>query len=185
LEAIRTSAHTHEVRIGQLLSAAPHWDNPRNHCISILDVLQDPDNADLKFIVMHLCIQFNYPLFDTVGEVVHCRNCSGFQFQSEFGRNRDCNFTNFVEDPDIYPDGKFHPASPWVDSTYQKPTHPITRTECWPRVSIIDFGLSRQYDPSFGPPRFGGDNTPPEHRTPKLKCNPFPTDIYFLGNLMR
>jgi serine/threonine protein kinase len=63
----------------------------------------------------------------------------------------------------------------------------ITRTECWPRYYIIDFGLSRRYDPSKGPPLErvipGGDLNPPEYAG--AECNPFPADIYCLGNLLK
>ncbi|KAJ7100635.1 hypothetical protein B0H15DRAFT_456651 [Mycena belliarum] len=103
--------------------------------------------------------------------------------------HRDCIFTNIVQEPAVYPDGDFYPAEPWMDSAHEHLAHPITRTECWPRYHIIDFGLSRQYDPSHGLPRegiiLGGDKSPPEHRMESPICNPFPTDIYFLGNLVR
>ncbi len=65
-----------------------------------------------------------------------------------------------------------------------------TRTTCWPRYYIIDFGHSRRYDPADGIPHErvlrGGDKSAPGHRNPDdLLCNTFPTDIYYLGNLLR
>ncbi|KAJ7364288.1 hypothetical protein DFH08DRAFT_270587 [Mycena albidolilacea] len=51
---------------------------------------------------------------------------------------------------------------------------------------LIDFGLSRRYGPANGPPWEGipgGDKSPPEH-TRRAACDSFPTDIYFLGNLI-
>jgi hypothetical protein len=31
----------------------------------------------------------------------------------------------------------------------------------------------------------GGDKTAPEHQNGDTPCNPFPTDVYYLGNLVR
>ncbi|KAL1945818.1 hypothetical protein VTO73DRAFT_1820 [Trametes versicolor] len=57
---------------------------------------------------------------------------------------------------------------------------------------FIDFGLSRRYDPMDGPPREhpirGGDKSVPEFQPGVWKgelLDPFPTDIYYLGNLIR
>ncbi|KAK6968987.1 kinase domain-containing protein [Favolaschia claudopus] len=191
LKAVSTSAHPHEAAIGQLMTASPHSEDPRNHCISIQDIVQDPYDSDIHLLVMPICIPLDRPMFDTVGEVVDCirQILEGIQYMhGNYIAHRDCNFTNVMQDPAVYPDGNFHPASPWMDSSYSHRSRPITRTECWPRYLIIDFGLSRRYDPSRGPPLegiiLGGDKSPPEHQK-NLQCNPFPTDIYFLGNLLR
>ena len=64
-----------------------------------------------------------------------------------------------------------------------------SRTWRPPRYFLIDFGLSRLYDPTNGPPLDtplrGGDKTAPEHQDRVTPCNPFPTDVYYLGNLVR
>lgn len=66
-----------------------------------------------------------------------------------------------------------------------------TRTECPPRYLFIDFGLSIRYLPDDGPhlemPVRGGDKTAPEHTgfNYTIPCDPFATDIYYLGNLIR
>lgn len=64
-----------------------------------------------------------------------------------------------------------------------------SRTRRPTRYLLIDFGLSRQYDPANGPPLedplHGGDRSAPEHQDGKTPCNPFPTDVYYLGNLVR
>jgi len=53
----------------------------------------------------------------------------------------------------------------------------------------MDFSLSRQYEQINGPPLDkpipGGDKTAPEHQDGKTLCNPFPTDVYYLGSLVR
>lgn len=89
---------------------------------------------------------------------------------------------------------------------YPKPWHPVTinrtidykfwglkhhtRTERPVKYYFIDFGLSRHYKPEERPPMepiiLGGDKSPPEHNDPEsLACDPFPTDVYFIGNLIR
>ncbi|KAI0041523.1 hypothetical protein FA95DRAFT_1501343, partial [Auriscalpium vulgare] len=63
-----------------------------------------------------------------------------------------------------------------------------------PRYYLIDFGLSRYYDPADGAPldtmRWGGDKSVPEFRgyspgRDRPLHNPFPTDIYYIGNMLR
>ena len=64
-----------------------------------------------------------------------------------------------------------------------------TRTWRPPRYLLIDLGLSRLHDPANGPPLDtplrGGDKSAPEHQDRTTPCNPFPTDVYYLGNLVR
>jgi hypothetical protein len=72
---------------------------------------------------------------------------------------------------------------------YRGKTEGRTRTWCRPRYYLIDLGLSRQYDPANGPPleipiRGGDTKSAPEHRDIETPCNPFPTDIYYVGNLV-
>jgi hypothetical protein len=56
---------------------------------------------------------------------------------------------------------------------------------------LIDFGLSLSYDPKDGPPLAwpvrGGDKTVPEIQGEKYseKCDPFPVDIYGIGNMIK
>ena len=64
-----------------------------------------------------------------------------------------------------------------------------TRTQRPPKYYFIDFGLSRRYSPDdtspLAFPIFGGDKTVPEFQNSKKPMNPFPTDIYYLGNMIR
>jgi hypothetical protein len=66
---------------------------------------------------------------------------------------------------------------------------PLRRTKKPVRYHIIDFGLSKRYNPFDGPPRdyyvMGGDKTIPELQRPDELCDPFAVDVYFLGNVMR
>ena len=57
-----------------------------------------------------------------------------------------------------------------------------TRTQRPPRYYLIDFGLSRQYESQNSLDICHG--SAPEHQI-GAQCNPFSTDIYYLGNLVR
>ncbi|KAK7053653.1 kinase domain-containing protein [Favolaschia claudopus] len=192
LKAVSTTVHPHEVEIAQLFSSLPHLGNPRNHCIPTIEVLPDPEVPDGQIIVMPLLVSFTKPGFETVGEVIACwrQIFEGIHYMHEnFVAHRDCGINNIMQDPtNLYPDG-FHPVRHWRNASYEGFARYITRSECWPRYYIIDFGHSRRYDPADGPPHeniiYGGDKSPPEHAGEAMACNPFPTDIYFLGNVLK
>lgn len=107
--------------------------------------------------------------------------------------NSDCTGLNVMMDgSEIYPKG-FHPRrfdrSPNFTSSAQQK---YTRTQRPPKYYWIDFGLSARFDPSEEFPRVpilrGNDKSVPEHQDPDYEtqlANPFPTDIYYLGNLIR
>lgn len=92
------------------------------------------------------------------------------------------------------------------DSMYPEPFHPVkknmrrdwkgrakyhSRTQRPPRYYWIDYGHSLRYPPDSGPvlqlPQEGGDHSVPEFRGDlyNVPSDPFATDIYYLGNLIR
>ncbi|KAJ6498750.1 hypothetical protein C8R45DRAFT_925487 [Mycena sanguinolenta] len=70
------------------------------------------------------------------------------------------------------------------------PMRRTTRARTGCPSNTINFGISRRYDPAEGPwpplePAIRGrDKSLPEY-SKTWECDPFPTDIYFLGNLIR
>jgi hypothetical protein len=85
----------------------------------------------------------------------------------------------------MYPKG-FHPVQINRNRNFNGAAKAYTRTQRPPVYYLIDFGLSRQYasrDVTDLPLR-GGDKSAPEHQLRRL-CNPFQTDIYYIGNLVR
>lgn len=72
LKWISKKIHPFEVEIGQFFSSQPLANDPRNHCIPLLDVLQDPEDDDRQIIVMPRMIEISRPVFETVGEVIDC-----------------------------------------------------------------------------------------------------------------
>ena len=89
----------------------------------------------------------------------------------------------------LYP--KFHPALPSYAPDGKTSLGYRSRTVRPPTYYIVDFGISRRYSADDTAPRanpiLGGDKSVPEHQGEKAyqMCDPFPTDIYYLGNLIR
>jgi hypothetical protein len=83
----------------------------------------------------------------------------------------------------------FHPAVIDRSKDFRRKAKWHSRTRRPTRYLLIDFGLSRRYDPANGPPLDlpirGGDKSAPEHQDRVTPHNPFPTDVYYLGNLVR
>ena len=101
----------------------------------------------------------------------------------------DCTSGNIMLDPsDMFPKS-FHPAKIRRSKDFRRKAKWYSRTRRPTRYLLIDFGLSRRYDPANGPPLDkplrGGDKSAPEHQDRVTPCNPFPTDVYYLGNLVR
>src|SRR5712675_1955016 len=102
---------------------------------------------------------------------------------------RDCTAANIMFDlSNMYPES-FHPVAIERSKDFRRKAKWYSRTRRPTRYLLIDFGLSRRYDPANGPPLEkplrGGDKSAPEHRDMNTPCNPFPTDVYYLGNLVR
>lgn len=65
-----------------------------------------------------------------------------------------------------------------------------TRTQRPPRYWLVDFGLTQYYDPAKGSPLDwairGRDRSVPEfQRRSRPLVDPFPVDVYYLGNWVR
>ncbi|KAI0311022.1 hypothetical protein OF83DRAFT_1069524, partial [Amylostereum chailletii] len=193
-----------EPEISRFLSKPSLRDDPKNYCVPIFDVLQVPSNpATEAIIVVPLLKRVNEPRFETFGEivafftqmfevrpVVHPRG--GIQFMHKHGvAHRDCTFNNIMMDATpMYP-RPWHPTNPERRRDWKGRAHHYSRTQRPVKYYWIDFGHSRRYNLADGPPlerpQPGGDYMAPEHAEELLDtpCDPFPTDIYYLGNLVR
>ncbi|KAF7326179.1 Protein kinase domain-containing protein [Mycena kentingensis (nom. inval.)] len=152
LKCISKRTNPHEVLIATLFSTPEMAGQPANHCIPVLEVLQDPYDAegDTEILVMPRLMRFDEPAFDTVGEVVDCfrQVFEGVLFMHEnYVAHRDLTLLNIMQDPSkLFPRG-FHPVNYALDPSNEGPAYCVTRTQCWPRYYLIDFGMSRRYDP--------------------------------------
>ncbi|KAH9166397.1 kinase-like domain-containing protein [Lactarius sanguifluus] len=183
LKKVLPEKRPHELQISQMFLA---MEDSRNHCVPLLDVIKLP-NSGHQLMVMPFLRPFDNPHFQTFGEFAafFTQVCEGLQFMHERNvAHRDCTANNIMLDP--YPNG-FHPTqiNRRPDSKGRR-AKGHTRTMRPPRYYLIDFGLSREYASrdAFDAPECGGDRSAPEHRDGG-RCNPFQTDIYYLGNLVR
>jgi hypothetical protein len=95
-------------------------------------------------------------------------------------------------DCELYPEG-WHPLQPEYNRSYTGPsTQAYTRTQRPPRYLWIDFGLALHFKDPDHPPVYyrnpGTDKSVPEFKErfgDPTPYNPFATDIYYLGNLIR
>nr|GAT50792.1 predicted protein [Mycena chlorophos] len=206
LKRIDRRRHAHEVRIGEFFTSL--GPSKENHCVPILDKLQDPDDDQTTIIVMPYLRRYNSPKFDTFGEAVEFfrQIFEGVQFMHRHNvAHRDCHSLNIMMDgAHLYPHG-FHPD---INHQWNKADGKLSlfaashTTRTWKPVKyyLVDFGISRGYSPAQrnGQPLWdrviiGGDKTAPEHqdgypdpfpRSIYTWADPFPTDIYYLGNFI-
>ncbi|KAF9230285.1 hypothetical protein BU15DRAFT_91146 [Melanogaster broomeanus] len=183
LKRIKRSEHPHEVDIGLGFSSDQMASETSNHCVPFYEVLPLDDDDDAVIIVMPLLRSYVDPEFDTFGEVVECfrQLFEGLNFMHKHRvAHRDCMNRNILFDASqLYPES-FHPRD---FSGFAK--H-FSRTERPPKYYFIDFGISRRYDPSdtnpLEVPIWGGDKEVPEFQNSNEPCNPFPTDVFYIGN---
>ncbi|KAJ3918608.1 hypothetical protein F5877DRAFT_78820 [Lentinula edodes] len=194
LKTVSRITHPQEVRIGLYFSNKDMASDPRNHCVPIYDVFPVP-NIEMDIIVMPVLRPFDNPEFDTVGEAIAFiqQLFEGIQFMHEhLVAHGDCTAMNIMMDgSQMYPKGwsSLDPSQA-RDNPFRAAKRAGFRMQFWPKYYLIDFGLSHMYSSKSTVPPLerilrGGDKSAPEH-APKYKhANPFPTDIYYIGNLVR
>ncbi|KIK41256.1 hypothetical protein CY34DRAFT_13149 [Suillus luteus UH-Slu-Lm8-n1] len=175
LKVIKKSEHLHEAEIGRYFVKVELASDPKNHCVPFLDVFSVPGEDDTQIIVVKMLRQlFEGLLFMHKHHVAHY----------------DYMWMNIMTDAkDIYVE-PYHPAKPHMKRDFSGNASHRTRTQRPPKYYIIDFGLSRQYDANdenpLEYPVLGGDKTVPEFQNDMdVALNPFPTDVYYLGNTIR
>ncbi|TFY60102.1 hypothetical protein EVJ58_g5351 [Rhodofomes roseus] len=194
MKKVTVDSHPFELEVGQFLSSDEITSDPRNHCVRIMDVLSDPSEPNVSIVVLPYLRAFNDPEFLTFREALACLKqlIEGLRVMHEnHVAHRDISSMNVMMDAAaMYPD-MWHPQVPNLKYDYLGEAKHYSRTERPPKYYYIDFGLSRKYDPNSGPPQelpiFGGDKSVPEFQGDGYDrpANPFFTDIYYLGNLMR
>ncbi|TFY66061.1 hypothetical protein EVG20_g5022 [Dentipellis fragilis] len=186
-----------EVQINEYLSSEPRSSDPRNHSAQVSQVLQVPDEVHMRILVMPFLRPFHDPRFQTFGEVIAFLTLlfEGLQFLHEHDiAHRDCTRNNIMMDAThLYPD-LWHPSDIHKRRDWKGKAKHYTRTQCPVKYYFIDYGLSEQYDrekartwPPLELPVHGGDKSAPENQEKNynIPCNPFATDIYYIGNLVR
>ncbi|KAI0310417.1 hypothetical protein OF83DRAFT_1040175, partial [Amylostereum chailletii] len=202
-----------ELAIGLYFSGKDVASDQRNHCVPVLDVLHHPDKPTKAWVIMPHLQPYFTPQFSTIGEAVafFTQIFEGIQFMHEHhvahrhvNLNgspcfmltlylRDCTMFNIMMDASALYTHPPHPVNSRMRRDWTGKISPSRRrTEQPVRYYFVDFGLSHLYEPGNGPPlEFplkGGDKSAPEHAgsfEDRVPCDPFPTDVYYLGNLVR
>ncbi|KAH9035411.1 kinase-like domain-containing protein [Lactarius hengduanensis] len=189
LKKVLPNERPHELRINQLFSSPEHSMGCDNHCAPLLDVIELSTRfGSQQLMVFPLLRSFNQPRIQTFGEFAafFTQICEGIRFLHQRNvAHRDCTANNIMFDSSkMYPKG-FHPVKIDRNRKFKGTAKAHTRRRP-PRYYFIDFGLSRLYPSrdAMDEPLRCGDKSAPEHRSGQL-CNPFHTDIYYIGNLIR
>lgn len=103
----------------------------------------------------------------------------------------DVKYNNIMMDSSPLYEEPVHPADPDRTRDYTQIARPRPRTLHPVKYYFIDFGHACRYSSDTNPPRiyigsrgYGGDGTVPEFKT-QVDCDPFPVDVYRLGNVIR
>ncbi|KAF5320432.1 hypothetical protein D9611_010813 [Ephemerocybe angulata] len=193
LKTVDLTRFVNEVAIMEFVNQEPQRSDPLNHCMPLLDVLVPPNEPSRRIIAMPICRMWDSPDFDTVGEVVDCikQLIESVQFlHANRIAHRDIAYGNFMMDTMLFTT-PFHPFFVSYRLDYKGSVKAkYTRTQRRPKYYIIDFGLSVRYEPHEMPPMrvmgaYGSDRTVPEYTSRYEPHNPFPIDIYCLGNMIR
>ncbi|KAF9077721.1 kinase-like domain-containing protein [Rhodocollybia butyracea] len=184
-------ATSQEEDICALFSTSEHASHPSNHSIPLLEVLHIPGIEEEHLLVMPWMREPEDPHFRTVGEGLQFikEMLEGIQYMHQNNvAHRDCSVNNMVMDARrLYPDG-YHPKKPSRTYDYKKRARHFSRTLVPPRYYLIDFGFSQRYESSQErPPEYAirsGGTEPPEYKA-DIPCDPFASDVFLLGNMIR
>ncbi|KAH0586004.1 hypothetical protein H2248_007282 [Termitomyces sp. 'cryptogamus'] len=182
-----------EMTIGTRFSSSSLFADPRNHCIPILDIILPMPGSDVAFIVMPLLRQTRIAPFETVGEAVEYfrQIFEGLQFMHENNTiHGDCKHNNIMEDGLSLYTTPPHPFKHEMRRDFiDRTPKPVSRTIRPTKYYLIDFGLSYDFTGEDGPHLlqgpWGGYKNVPEHQgSEPPPCDPFPVDVYCIGNLI-
>ncbi|KAJ7186164.1 kinase-like domain-containing protein [Mycena filopes] len=201
LKMVKKSEHPDELDVMKLFSSEPLASDPDNHCIPLLEVLHPPDDEDGVILVMRLMREFDKPEFDTFGEAVEFfrQMFEGLRFMHRNGvAHRGCTGRNIMMDGQhLFPDG-VHPRYQTLTPNRRGLAKHYTRTQRPVKYYLIDFGISTAFRPGEAHSVYqilGRDRTvpefipiedlPPDTPVSVLLHDPFPVDVYYIGNMIR
>lgn len=192
VKGVISHEHPLEESIATYLSSNPGSEDLENHCVPILDILKRPGEEEDTFLIMPLLRPWDNPGFETVGEVVEFirQMFEGLKYIHDRGvAHRDVTSKNIMMDATpLFPE-PWHPVDYFHTRDWKNKFKQYSRTQRPVKYYFIDFGFSRRYESSLSnplePAGGGGDKTVPEHQDPNTLSNPFFTDIYCVGNIIR
>ncbi|KAJ7140494.1 hypothetical protein C8R43DRAFT_892668 [Mycena crocata] len=153
----------------------PLVSDPANHCTAVREFLSLPVETNQVTIIMPLLLMF---IFDQIFEGLQ------FMHKHRVAHLSDCADLNIMMDgKDLFSE-PWHPTKPRNALGFSRKLKHRTRTERPVKYYFIDFGISQKYTeeqcPPLVEPHVGevDGRSPPDH-------NPFPTDVYYIGNSIR
>ncbi|CDO69422.1 hypothetical protein BN946_scf184791.g17 [Trametes cinnabarina] len=173
MKTVKTGSQ--ELQISQFLSSLHH---PSNHCVPIVDVLEDPLSPSMSIMVMKYLRPWNDPEFTMVGDVID------FVVQMLEHGSSDIASPNVMMDGQVlYPRGH-HPV--WRNRSPDaiEDLVPLARIDHPVRYFFVDFGLSVRSRPgqsNLVVGDVGRDAEVPELSS-TVPYDAFKADIYALGN---
>ncbi|KAJ6625419.1 hypothetical protein B0H10DRAFT_2003421 [Mycena sp. CBHHK59/15] len=186
-----------ELDIAVWFSAEPRRSDPANHCVPIYSVLSDPNELTGQLLLCP-CFGDSTSPASTRSEKLHRHAAlkalvdvghvfQGLQFMHKNNVAHRCVLNIMMDGSSLYPI-PFHPIKQHLKRDFSGKAPHLTRTQRPVKYYLTDFGLSRQYKleerPPLEPIIWAGDKSAPEYQVCDA-CDPFPTDIYHLGNLIR
>ncbi|CDO78153.1 hypothetical protein BN946_scf184658.g5 [Trametes cinnabarina] len=180
-----------EIDIATYLSSPEMREDPRNHSVPVLDVICDPLDDTVSFLIMPFLKEIDNPPFESIENVLDCceQLLEGLVFMHEKGvAHRDCSYRNLMVDANpLYPQG-FHAIADMglPDSPFDLAPR-LSRRGVPLRYYYIDFGISTRYmpdeprEPVLG--RWGLDRSVPE-LSDEVPYDPFKVDVFILGNTL-
>jgi len=180
-----------ESQIATMLSTEEMLEDPRNHCVPIIELLRDPDDENISYMVMPFLRLMDDPEFEVVGEIVDFVDqiLEGLVFLHENGvAHRDCVQKNLMMDASaMYPHG-FHPSEGLFLPDSRTPVFPISRSYVGVKYYFVDFGISVHIPSDVYPKTalggHGRDQEPPELSF-DVPYDPFKLDVFIIGNVFR
>ncbi|GJE92554.1 kinase-like domain-containing protein [Phanerochaete sordida] len=188
----RVTTDGQELLIANYFSTGPLREDPKNHCVPVIDSFRDEETPEDSYIVMPFMRNMDDPPFELVTDVLEFADevLEGIAFMHAHGvAHRDPAPSNILMDADsMYPKG-YHP----VFKTYL----PNFRTRAWPysrfsapagvRYYLADFGISARF--AAGQQRLVSGEIGADREVPELHSgapyDPFKVDIFVLGNVFK
>ncbi|KAI0351971.1 kinase-like protein [Trametes cingulata] len=175
-----------EVEISLFLSSLQQRRD--NHCVPVVDVLDDPLNPSRSLMIMQYLRPYDDPEFLMIGDVIDfvTQMLEGLAFlHTQRVAHRDIAPPNIMMDArSLYPEGH-HPVARDCSRDMIEELTPLTRIDHPVRYFYVDFGLSVRFRPGASTHVVGdvGRDAEVPELSSTVPYDAYKADIYALGNL--
>ncbi|KIP08699.1 hypothetical protein PHLGIDRAFT_18868 [Phlebiopsis gigantea 11061_1 CR5-6] len=180
--------NTQEIEIGRLLTGHTLEQDPRNHCVPILDVFPDPVDTTKALIVSPYLTPFNDPEYTTLGEVLDLiqQTLEGIDFMHSQGvAHGGCTAANIMMDSNrLYPRGH-HPVRRELTMDVANDSGHLPRSDIPVKYYLVNYSMSTRFVEGQKPLFTGteGHEQTPLESGAEQQRNAYKLDIYTLGRL--